>query len=105
MRRQLAHYRRIPTRDDDSILRNEIDEPREGKLVRLFIAIDVGVIELDVVYDRRVRKVVPHLRTLVEVRRVVLVGLDHEILGVGEPVGRSEILSYSADQKARFESR
>src|SRR2546423_8840252 len=102
---QLTRDWRIPTCYQDSILRNEIDEARERELVRLFVAVDVGVIELDVVDDRRVRKVVPHLRTFVEVRRVVLVGLDHEILRIGKPVRRSEIFSDPADQEARLESR
>ena len=39
---------------------------------------DVGVVELEVVEDRRARPVVDELRALVEERRVVLVGLDHE---------------------------
>ena len=103
--RQLAHDRRIPARDQDSVLRNEVDEARERELVRLLVAIDVGVIELDVVDDRRVRQVVPHLRTLVEVRGVVLVSLNDEIMRARKSIGRPEVLSDSADQEARIEPR
>jgi 8-oxo-dGTP pyrophosphatase MutT (NUDIX family) len=48
---------------------------------------------------------VPHLRTLVEVGRVVLVGLDDEEVGTGEPKRRAEVLGDPADQERRLEPR
>ena len=54
-------------------------------------AIDIGVVELDVVDDQRARPVVDELGALVEERRVVLVGLDDEILRAAEPRRDAEI--------------
>ena len=50
----------------------------ELRLDRGEVGKDVGVVELEVVEHRGARPVVHELRALVEERRVVLVGLDHE---------------------------
>ena len=49
-------------------------------LDRRQIFVDIGVIELEIVEDQRPRAVVNELGALVEERRVVLIGLDHEEL-------------------------
>lgn len=62
---------------------------------------DVGVVELEVVEDRRARAVVHELAALVEEGGVVLVGLDHEGRSVAEPGRDAEIERHPADQEAR----
>ncbi len=61
---------------------------------------DVGVIEFEVVQDRGARPVVDELRALVEERRVVFVGLDHEEARIGEPRRYAEVQRHPADQEA-----
>ena len=65
---------------------------------------DVGVVEFEIVEDRRARPVVDELRALVEERRVVLVGLDHEERTVAVPRGNTEVDGNAADQEARLEA-
>jgi hypothetical protein len=63
------------------------------------------VVEFDVADHRGPGQVVPHLRALVEVRGVVLVGLDDEVLAVGQAEGRAEVLRDAADQERRIKPR
>jgi hypothetical protein len=103
LRSQLARDRRVPADDERAGARHEIDEALEREAIGDLVAVDVGVIELDVGHHRRPRQVVPHLRAFVEVRGVVLVGLDAEVFAVGQTEGRAEVLGDAADQKRRVE--
>ena len=62
------------------------------------------MVELDIVQDRRVRKVVHELGTLVEVGGVVFVALDHERGSIRPSIARSEVLGDSSNQETRRES-
>ena len=62
---------------------------------------DVRVVEFEVVQDRDRRLVVHELRALVEERRVVFVGLDHELAAGAHARGHAEVLRHAADQEAR----
>jgi hypothetical protein len=63
------------------------------------IGVDVRVVEFEVVEDGRARPVVQELGPLVEERRVVLVGLDHE-RPAAKTRRHAEVLRHAADQKA-----
>ncbi len=71
--------------------------PLDGRQVRE----DIGVVELQVVEDRRTRAVVDELAALVEEGAVVLVGLDHEERRPAQARGDAEILRHATDQEAR----
>ena len=83
----------------------------ELPLDRRQIVKDVGVIELQVVQHGRARAVVHELAALVEKRRVVLVGLNHEqwpLLSCRQrPQARrdAEVHGHAADQKAGRQAR
>jgi len=62
------------------------------------IRIDVGVVIFDVVDHQRARPVMQKLRALVEERRVVLVGLDHEGIAAAEPGRYAQIRRHATDQ-------
>jgi hypothetical protein len=65
---------------------------------------DVGVVELEVVEDRRARPVVDELAALVEEGGVVLVGLDHERRArCAEARRDAEVERHAADEKAGLE--
>ena len=90
--RQHAPERRVLAVDDEQAVRR--DRPHEVvelRLDRREVGKDVGVVELEVVEDRRARPVLDELRALVEERRVVLVGLDHEKRAVAVPRGNAEV--------------
>ena len=65
-------------RDDQAIAAERAHQMMKLGLDRSQIRKDVRVIELEVVQNRGARMVVDELRALVEERRVVLVGFDHE---------------------------
>ena len=89
---------------------------RELPADRRDVRINVRVVVFEVVQDQRSRPVVHELGALVEERRVVLVGLDHEMRGApmrlrraaaptAEARRRVEIARHAADQKSRLEAR
>ena len=65
---------------------------------------DVAVVELEVVQHDRARPVMDELRPLVEEGRVVLVGLDHEELRIGEPRRYREVMRDTAHEEARVQA-
>src|SRR5215469_16898164 len=89
--------------DEQAAARHEIDEALEGSLDGAEVCVDVGVVELNVSEDQRVREVVQELRTLVEEGGVVLVALDDEGPRGAELKAGSEVLSYAADEEGRLE--
>src|SRR4029077_12478445 len=78
---------------------NAADQVVKLCLDGLQVSEDVGVVELQVVQDRDVRKIVDELAALVEKCGVVLVGLDHEWATVSEPGRDGEIERHSSDQE------
>ena len=72
---------------------------------RVDVRVDIGVVELDVVDDQRARPVVHELGALVEERRVVLVGLDDEVLRAAEPRRDAEVARDAADQESGLQAR
>ena len=89
--------------DDEAAARNEIDETLEGGLDGFEIGVDVGVVELDVSEDERVRKVVEELGALVEEGGVVLVAFDDEGARGAELEAGAEVFSDAADEKRGLE--
>ncbi len=75
----------------------------ELRLDRGQVGEDVGVIVFEIVQDQRARPVMHELGALVEERRVVLVGLDHEEAAVGMARRHAEIQRHAADEEARRE--
>ena len=69
------------------------------------VAIDVGVVELDRRQENRGGTVVQELRLLVEVRRIVLVTLDHEPAPRPDGEAPAEIARHAADEEARVATR
>src|SRR6186713_2958195 len=72
-------------------------------LDRRQVFIDIGVIELEVVEDERLRAVVNELGTLVEERRVVLIGFDDEELPATQPGTDRKVSRNSADEETGIE--
>ena len=79
MPEHLLEVRIRAVHDDAAVARNRAQQQVELALDRRHVRIDVGVVVLEVVQDRGARPVVHELGALVEERRVVLVGLDHEV--------------------------
>jgi hypothetical protein len=90
----------VPTGDQPAVFRHEIHEPTKREFHRIEIAIDVGVIEFDVVNDRELGQVVHELRTFVEVSSVILVCFDDEIVTASDAKAMAEVLRDAADQKS-----
>src|ERR1700733_12520553 len=74
------------------------------RLNRRKIGEDVGMIELKIVQNCGARPVMHELRTLVEERGVVFVGLDHEKAGIRERGRNTEIDRHPTDEKARLQA-
>src|SRR6185503_11185795 len=99
-RRELPHQIRIPTGDQLAAPGNQIDQAAEGKLDCFDVAIDIGVIELDVVQNDRVGQVVHELGPLIKIGGVVFIAFDYEIRTVGHSKGRFEVLGNAAYQES-----
>ena len=72
---------------------------------RVEVGVNIGVVELDVVDDQRVRAVVQELRSLVEERGVVLIALDDELRPVAELEVLIEVERNAAHNHARIAPR
>ncbi len=81
---------------------DKINEPLEGSLDGIKIGIDVGVVELDMSENQRVRKVVQELGAFVEESRIVLVALHDESARGAQVKAGSEVLRDAADQERRL---
>jgi len=79
-----------------------LDQRAERALHVVEIAIDVGVIELDRVQEKRVGIVVEELRSFVEERRVVLVALGDEPRSGAEAEVLRKVPAGAADHEARI---
>src|SRR4051812_7555813 len=75
----LYAVRVIGVEQNHSILRHDIDQAPEAELDFVEVAKNIGVIELDIVYDQQLGEIMNELRALVEKRGVVFVALDHEV--------------------------
>jgi membrane peptidoglycan carboxypeptidase len=93
---------RIP--DDPPGPRHDAHQVVELLLDRGQVRKDVAVVELEVVQHDRARPVMDELRPLVEEGRVVLVGLDHEELRIGEPRRYREVMRDTAHEEARVQA-
>src|SRR6185503_16732439 len=100
----LSHIRAVPTGNQPAVLRNEIHETTKSQLHCIQIAIDIGVVEFDVIDDRELGQVVHELRTFVEVSSVVLVRFDDEVITVSHTEAAAEILCDASDQKTRIQA-
>ena len=89
-------------RDNKAAARDEVDESFEGGLDLIQIAINVGVVELDVRKDERVRKVVEKLGTLVEESGVVFVALEDEGACRAQLKTGAKVLRDAADEERRL---
>ena len=59
---------------------DDVQQAAEAGFYFIEVAVDVSVVELDVVHDHKLGQVVNKLRALVEKCRVVFVALDDEML-------------------------
>src|SRR5215207_3165538 len=97
-------HRRIDPDDQPPVFGNEVHQTRELKLDLLQIAVNIGMVELDVVHDRDLGQVVHELRFLIEICRIVLVALDDEMIAVGHAEARLEVLNDPSHKKARVQT-
>ena len=104
-RQHAIEARRLGVHDEAPRPGHGADEVMELGLDGGHVREDVGVVVFEVVEDRGARPVVHELRALVEERRVVFVGLDHEERAVGQPRRNAEIERHAADQEARIRGR
>ena len=104
LRDDFAHGGAVPSRDEPAVAGDEVHQAAEGELDRVEVFVDVRVVELDVPDDCRLRKVVHKLRPLVEVRGVVLVALDDEVVAVRHAEARAEVLHDAADEERRIQA-
>ena len=91
-------------RNDETVARNDPHQMMKLRLDGGQVGKDIGVVELEIVENRRARVVVDELGALVEEGGVVLVGLDHEESRCREPRRYAEVLGYAADEKSRLET-
>src|SRR5258705_6147370 len=77
--------------------RYKVDEPAERKQHLIEVRVDVRVIELDVVDDGDVGKVLEKLGRLVEERAVVLVPFDDEVASLPQSVTRPLLAEIQRD--------
>src|ERR1043166_6008131 len=96
--------RTVATCDQPAVRRDKIHEATKREFHCIKVAIDISVIEFDVVDDREFRQVVHELWTFVEVSGVVLVGFDDEIVTVTHTKTAAEILRDAADEKCGSKS-
>ena len=85
--------------NDEAAARDKIDEALECGFHRFEIRVDVGVIELDMSEDQRVREVVEKFRAFVEEGGVVLVAFDDEGARGAKLKAGAEVLGHAADEK------
>ena len=85
--------------DDATARGDRAHQVVELGLDRAEVGKDVGVVELEIVEDRRARPVMHELRALVAEGGVVLVGLDHEEGRLGQTRRHAEVLRHAADQE------
>ena len=63
---------------------DDVEQAAEARLDLVEVAVDVGVVELDVVHDHEFGEVVDEFRAFVEEGGVVFVAFDNEILRVAD---------------------
>ena len=90
---------------DDAALRRHgahqvVKLPLDGRQV----VKNIGMVEFEVVQHRRARAVVNELAALVEKRRVVFVGLNHEGVARAQPRRHAKVQRHAADQKAGLQA-
>ena len=79
--------------------RHEIDEALECDFNGFEVSVNVGVIELDVREDQRIRKVMLKLRSLIEEGSIVFVAFDDECARGAKLEAGVEVFRNPADQK------
>jgi hypothetical protein len=108
---RLGFIQHVPNRgapdtgDDEPGARHDANQPAERELDRFEIAVDVGVVELDVLDQDDMGKIVQELGRLVEKRGVVFVALDDEVRAAPDPKAAGEILRDSPKHERRISPR
>ena len=100
----LADLRAVPAEDETSVAWDQIHESSKGKFYRSKIMVNVRMIEFDIVDDRQFGQVMHELRTFIEIRSVVLVAFDNEVIAAGHAKANAKVLGNAADQKCRIQS-
>src|SRR6185437_488473 len=99
----LCHVFARVERDETAAARDEIDHALECSLHGFEIGVDVGVVELDMREDCRVRKIMQELWPLVEEGGVILVALKDEWpCAVLHVEAGAEIFGDAADEERRL---
>src|SRR4029453_1283474 len=91
--------RTIPPSDQFAIAGNQVYKSPEGNFHRRQIVINIGMVKLDIAYDRDLRQVVHKLRTLVEICRVVFVAFNDEVIASSNSKTYAEVLGDAANQE------
>src|SRR5438128_883728 len=91
--------------EQQAAARYQIDKAAEREHDCVDVAVDVRMVELDIVDDRHVRQILQELGRLIEKRAVILVSLDDELASAAEAVARTavaEVRRDAADEHARI---
>jgi len=91
--------------DDETVSRDAAYQMVKLPLNRGQVGKNVGVVEFQIIENRRARTVMDELGAFVEKRGVVLVGFDDEESAVAQPRGQAEVERNASDQKTGLESR
>src|SRR5205823_14896752 len=97
----VEEVREVAARDQRGVGAEDAEQLQERALHVIEIAIDIGVVELDRREESRRGTVVEELRLLVEVRRIVLVTLNHEPAPRPDGEAPAETARHAADEQAR----
>src|ERR1051325_1171928 len=87
-----TNIRTIPSGDYAAVCGNQVHEPSKCEFHRCEISINVGMVKFNVIDNRQFRKVVHKLRTLIEVRSVILVCFNDEVFALGNAKTRTKVL-------------
>ena len=98
--RNVHAIRIVGIQQDHAFARHDIEQPAKARLDLLEVAIDIRMIELDVVHDDEFGKVVDKFRPLVEKGGVVFVTLNNEMFRVSEARALAEVFGDASDQIA-----
>ena len=94
----------VGVRHDQPFVRNRAHEVVKLYLNRCQIRENIGMVEFEIIQNRRARTVVHKLTALVEKRGVVLIRLNHEKRIVGQTCRDAKVTRHAADQKARVQT-
>ena len=88
-----------PVGQDQAIGRHGVDELAEGLSDFIEVAVDIGVVEFDIVDDENFGQIVEEFSPLGEEGAVVFVAFNDKILALAETVGAIRALRQARDEE------